>query len=416
MNSSLFAHGLAATVAAVVATVAIAATPAAALSNEVNLSSYANGAWILKKPAEYDEGWSAFWMLDERSDSGWATPKGSVGPQELLVVLAERSVIKVLEFDSAKVDGDSAGSRSAKDIVVEVSDVGPAAGFAVIASVSLKPKTDKQRFVVSKPMPGRWVKLTIKNNHGSSEYIELMDFRALGEQLTKTALPTLSGTYQSTFGNFHLQQQGAMVTGCYEHRNGLVVNGGLEGRVTRFTWVQDDRRGPAVLAFSPDGKEMLGLWWNEGETASAGQIWQGKKSSDMVGACPHWKPQQNGTSQLASELAQAGRTRIYGINFDTDSDVLKPESKAAIDGIVGLAKDKPDWKFVIEGHTDATATTAHNQTLSEQRAAAVKVQLVAAGVAAQRLTTKGFGASQPVADNATGVGRAQNRRVELVKD
>lgn len=321
---------------------AIAATPAAPSAPETNLTSYANGAWILKKPAEYDQGWSAFRLLDERGDSGWATPKGSVGPQELLVVLAERSVIKALEFDSASTDGDSAGTRSAKEVVVEVSDVGPAAGFAVIASLSLKPKSDKQRFAVGKPVPGRWVRLTIKNNHGSPDYTELMDFRAYGEQLTKTVQPTLSGTYQTNYGNFHLRQSGASVSGCYEHRNGLLVNGGVEGRVTRFTWVQDGGRGPAVLAFSPDGKDMLGLWWNEGATKSAGQIWEGKKTSDSVGTCPHRKPEASGTSQLATDLSQAGRARIYGINFDTDSDAIKPESKAAIDSIVSLAKDKPD--------------------------------------------------------------------------
>ena len=340
---------------------AFAATPgpspaSSAASTDLNLTAYTTGAWILKKPAEYDDAWSAFWLLDERAESGWATPQGVVTPQQVLIVLAERSLIRALEFDSGHTDGDSAGSRSAKDMVVEVSDAGPTTGFAPIASVSLKPKADKQRFVIAKPLPGRWLRLTIKNNHGSAEYIELMDFRAFGTQLTKAPPPALTGIYRTNYGNFHLQQDGATVTGCYEPAEGLVVNGGLEGRVTRFTWVEPTRRGPAVLAFSPDGKEMLGLWWREGDTSSAGQIWSGQKTSDAVGACPHWKPQRGGTSQLAGELTKAGRARIYGINFDTDSDAIKPESKAAIEGIVALAKDKSDWTFMIEGHTDATST------------------------------------------------------------
>lgn len=420
MNLSIIPR-LAAAIAFALAVATLAATPStspakAGAAAEINLTSYANGAWILKKPAEYDESWSAFWMLDERGDSGWATPKGVVGPQEVLIVLAERSMINALEFDSGSTDGDSAGSRSAKDVVVEVSDVSSTAGFAVIASVSLKPKADKQRFEVAKPLPGRWLRLTIRNNHGSPEYVELMDFRAYGTQLTKAPPPTLSGTYETNYGNFHLQQDGAAVTGCYEHDNGLVTNGGLEGRVTRFTWVQERRRGPAVLAFSPDGREMLGLWWNEGATTTAGQIWSGRKTSDAVGACPHWKSGRSGSSQLASDLSSAGRARIYGINFDTDSDVIKPESKAAIDGIVGLAKDKPEWTFTIEGHTDSTSNAVRNQMLSERRASAVKAQLVAAGIAAARLKTQGFGAGRPVADNTSAIGRAQNRRVELVKN
>ena len=390
------------------------AAPAAPAA-DINLTSFANGAWILKKPPEYDESWSAFWLLDERSQTGWATPKGIITPQELLVVLPEQSVIKNIEFDSASADGDAQGSRTAKDVVVEVSNQGPSSGFETVATVSLKPKTDKQRFAVIKAVAGRWVKLTIKNNHGSPDYIELFDFRAYGEQKTKTAAPSLSGTYATNFNNFHLQQDGASVSGCYEHAEGLITNGGLDGRVTRFTWVQREMRGPAVLTFSPDGKEMLGLWWSEGQTDASGSIWTGKRTSDAVGNCPHWKGMQAASSQLAQDLSQSGRARIYGISFDTDSDVIKPESKVALENIVKVAKEKGDWKFAIEGHTDSTATATYNQALSEKRAAAVKAYLATAGVAQARLASRGLGATKPVADNATALGRAQNRRVELVK-
>ena len=394
----------------------LAAAPATTPSTDINLTSYANGAWILKKPAEYDETWSAFWLLDERSQTGWATPKGTVTPQEVLIALPEQSVIKALEFDSASVDGDEQGTRSARDVAIEVSNVGPTTRFEVLAAVSLKAKKDKQRFAIAKAVTARWIKLTIKNNHGSAEYIELIDVRAYGEQKTKTAAPNLSGTYATNYSNFRLQQDGALVSGCYEHADGLITNGGVDGRVTRFTWVQAKERGPAVLTFSPDGKEMLGLWWPEGQTDGTGFIWTGKKVSDTVGSCPHWNGAQTASSQLAKDITETGRTRIYGINFDTDLDVIKPESKAALENIVKLAKEKGDWKFTIEGHTDSTATPAYNQSLSEKRAAAVKTYLAAAGVAGTRLAAQGLGATKPVADNGTAMGRAQNRRVELVKN
>jgi OmpA-OmpF porin, OOP family len=170
-----------------------------------------------------------------------------------------------------------------------------------------------------------------------------------------------------------------------------------------------------VLVFSPDGKSMLGLWWREGETNGPGDLWHGQKIDEAVGSCPHWKP-GSPASQLAIDLAATGRVRVYGINFDLDSAQIRADSKAALDGIVRLAKEKPEWTFTIEGHTDATASSAYNQTLSEQRAAAVKQWLHAAGVAAARLGTKGLGATRPVSDNGTAFGRAQNRRVELVKN
>lgn len=389
---------------------------AVAAVSELNLTSYANGAWIVKKPAEYGSGWSGLHLLDERGDSGWASPRGSLGPHEMVIALPERSVIKVLEFDTAGTDGDAAGSRAAKDVVVAVSDRGPTSGWRVVASATLKPRADRQRVAVSRQLPGRWVRLTVKNNHGSAEYVELMDFRALGEQKTRGPAPNLSGTYVTNYGNFHLQQNQAAVTGCYEFSEGVIANGGIEGRVVRFTWVQGPQRGPAVLTFSPDGQEMLGLWWNEGSTDRPGQPWSGQKISDAVGGCPHWSAEAAPAIQLANDLAQGGRARLYGIHFDTDSDTIKPESKAALDVVVRLAKDQPDWTFTIEGHTDATASATHNQTLSEQRAAAVKAHLVAAGVAAPRLNTRGLGASQPLARNDTAIGRAQNRRVELVRN
>lgn len=391
------------------------AAPAASAPEEINLLSFAQGAWIVGKPAEFDSRWSALRLLDERSDTGWASPQGKVGPQVMVVLLPERSVVSALEFDTAQVDGDAAGSRAARDVVVEVSATGATSGFEVIARAALQPKADRQRFRVDKPVEGRWLRLTIRNNHGATDYVELMEFRAYGEQKTRTPAPSLSGTYETNWGKFHLQQEGAAVSGCYEYDGGVLANGGIDGRVTRFTWVQGNRRGPAVLAFSPDGKEMLGLWWHANQVDRPGELWSGRKVSDAVDICPHWKPDAQG-SQLANDLATAGRVRLYGINFDLDSDRIRPESKAALDRIVKLARDKPDWTFTIEGHTDATAGAAHNQALSEQRAAAVKGWLVAAGVAKERLAIQGLGASQPIADNQSAIGRAQNRRVELVRN
>ncbi|WP_321372681.1 OmpA family protein [uncultured Draconibacterium sp.] len=110
-----------------------------------------------------------------------------------------------------------------------------------------------------------------------------------------------------------------------------------------------------------------------------------------------------------------GKIVCNGIRFDVNKATLKPESMGPINKIFELMQKQPDLKFSVEGHTDSDGDDAKNQTLSEQRAKTVMDQLITMGISADRLSSKGFGESQPVADNGTAEGKANNRRVEFVK-
>ena len=103
------------------------------------------------------------------------------------------------------------------------------------------------------------------------------------------------------------------------------------------------------------------------------------------------------------------------LNFDTDKATLRPDAQPTLAEVLLLLQQSPDLRLAVQGHTDNTSTPAHNQQLSEARAQAVVAALTAQGIAAGRLQAQGFGQTKPLADNATEAGRAQNRRVELVK-
>jgi OmpA-OmpF porin, OOP family len=105
----------------------------------------------------------------------------------------------------------------------------------------------------------------------------------------------------------------------------------------------------------------------------------------------------------------------HGINFDVDKATLRPESMGTLNQIKAVMTSDPTLKFEIDGHTDNTGGDAHNLALSQQRADAVKAELVSMGISADRLTTKGYGDTKPMASNDTPDGKANNRRVEFVR-
>jgi outer membrane protein OmpA-like peptidoglycan-associated protein len=102
-----------------------------------------------------------------------------------------------------------------------------------------------------------------------------------------------------------------------------------------------------------------------------------------------------------------------GILFEVDKAELGAQARQNLDKLAGIFQKYPDTNVLIEGHTDASGSSDHNMTLSNQRAAAVQNYLASKGVTGQRMTSKGYGEEQPVASNDTADGKRLNRRVEL---
>lgn len=119
-------------------------------------------------------------------------------------------------------------------------------------------------------------------------------------------------------------------------------------------------------------------------------------------------------SALKAQIDTTGKVALH-VNFATDKADILPDSQPQIAQVVALLAQDPALALAVNGYTDNSGDAAHNKVLSEGRAKAVVAALVAQGIAAQRLTAAGYGDADPVADNASEQGKAQNRRVELVK-
>lgn len=102
-----------------------------------------------------------------------------------------------------------------------------------------------------------------------------------------------------------------------------------------------------------------------------------------------------------------------GLTFAYDRAEVQPQFRPTLDQVAAVLRDNPQTLIDIYGHTDATGAAGYNQGLSERRAGSVANYLSAAGIDPRRMATRGFGLTQPIADNRTPEGQALNRRVEL---
>lgn len=390
----------------------------------VNLLAFSAGTQIVAKP-EDNEGifmmaYDPINLIDESLGNDWQA--NASAPAAIVFELPERTELDRLGFDSYPIN---INERSAKSVLVEMSDTSMSEGYQTILVAELKMATADQDFPVTAKVPGRWVRLTVKSNYGADSY-GLAEFRGYGRQLTNNVtLADVSGTYEgySGWGMVHLKQEGSRVTGCYDFQSG-VISGGIEGRMLKALMIETASDGAksrqlGLFAFSAGNKKLFGL--TRAENAEPGSLYasyyNGEKVSDDIGDCPQipgWKGNA-AQSQLGSELESTGRARLDGVNFDFARATIRPESRPLLDQVATLLKSKPDWTIVLEGHTDNIGGAAFNKTLSEQRAASVKAYLVAQGIPDARLSSAGFGFDKPVASNDGEGGRSQNRRVEIVK-
>jgi outer membrane protein OmpA-like peptidoglycan-associated protein len=124
------------------------------------------------------------------------------------------------------------------------------------------------------------------------------------------------------------------------------------------------------------------------------------------------------TAGTGVEVSRQGNDVVLNmpshVTFATDSAQISPAFQSTLDQVASTISEYADTRVQIAGHTDSTGSESYNQQLSERRAQAVANYLIGRGVAGSRISTVGYGETQPVASNDTVEGRQQNRRVEIV--
>ncbi len=161
----------------------------------------------------------------------------------------------------------------------------------------------------------------------------------------------------------------------------------------------------------------------KGEPVDANGCSESQKDDDNDGVpnsrdkCPNTPQGQVVDENGCPVLFQGTKKSVIltGVNFEVGKALLTEQSKLILKDVATSLAARPDVRVEVQGHTDITGSRALNKRLSQARAVAVEKFLEENGVSPAQLTAKGYGPDKPVASNKTAAGRAQNRRVELVR-
>ena len=191
----------------------------------------------------------------------------------------------------------------------------------------------------------------------------------------------------------------------------------LAGCATNTGTVLDDKRAQGAILGTLAGA-AAGAAIDDHKRGRGALIGAAVGGLAGVGVGHYLEKQREEIDQIPdANVEQRGEALVVAfpgdVLFDTGSSALAPGAYARLDQLADSLNRHPDSNVIVKGHTDGSGSESFNQSLSEQRADAVRRYLIGRGVSPARISSLGFGESMPLATNATPEGRQQNRRVEI---
>lgn len=287
--------------------------------------------------------------------------------------------------------------------------------------------------------PGNWLKFSGRDAIWTDDLLKLPD----NYTIEYDVIP-IKGTEGSMAGyDFRLMQ--SINAKAYDHgsvpgKAGFLLSCEYTGRLVYRTYINGDEGNGLALSGYKDEKSLyqkenqkyhIAVWVQKARI----RVYQNEnKIIDLPKAFPVASIKMDrirfeegaamvsniriavGAPDMRSKLITEGKLVSYGIYFDVNKDLVKPESYGTLKGIAQVLSENPDVRVKIIGHTDSDGADAANLDLSKRRGAAIKNELVKNfSIDASRLESDGLGETRPVAPNDTPVNKALNRRVEFLK-
>lgn len=422
-----------------------------------NLAALKEGGHLVFFSSQYDNStWRAENLLDGSADKGWAGQ--NKGAQSVIIAFKNNGLAQIEDILINPYTRENSNTW-AKDVEIEVSTTYPFRGFRSVGKLTLKNEGADQVFSLPQPMQARYVKILFLTNYDGS-YMEAGEVQVMGKLLPQTAAAP-------SYSNVAAAAKGAKIekyTSQYDDSTWVATNlleedgdkqwAGKSGASQEVVIALSEVTEISDISINNCSRENPNTWAKDVEVEVSatfsykGFTPVGKLSMPQIGdlhtltlptpvAAKYvkvlfrsnhggsyteaarirvYKTEGGGGKALAQQLKETGRAVVHEIHFGFNSAEILPESETVLTQIARTLQEDPKLELIIEGHTDNVGGAESNLELSRKRAESVKRWLVDKGrISEVRLTTVGYGMTRPMADNGTEEGRAQNRRVELVK-
>ena len=355
-------------------------------------------------------------LFDETTNP-WCSKATPKFPLTFVMELVEEYNIHQLLFDNRV---ESYNGIDTKDVEVYFSNTSSSSGFTLAGSYELLPNRINTYSVKG---TARWIKLVIKSNYGTKDYVELAEFKAFGSPTKILAQAVdIDGTWKTNWQNMYFTQVGNTFTGTYKYGSvkGKVLNGTINRNTLEFDWDEGRLKGTALLYLNEEGNRISGLWQNAYKETDYGlwtmfrdkpvEITYEEKSEEITS---DEKPVEAKGYIDGEEITVEKSFVLKNVLFVRAQAKLLPSSFEELDQLVEYLLVNDQYMIELSGHTDNTGNRQSNIELSERRVETVKEYLISRGVKIKRISGKGFGPDQPIADNKSEETRKLNRRVEF---
>lgn len=358
-----------------------------------NLLNLAYGAAMVSRTAELNLEAAAVHAIDGMSVTVWTSSPGDPG-QTLVFALGAPASIAQLGVTTTQKDQSPSQVRFSAS----------ADGRSWREITTIQPANDGTKMTEVKPFEARY--LRVETIEAKEYYATLASVHALGREIGPPERHPFSGCWDVNKRRAVLVQRGASITGTIEGaREPTYVDGGVEGRVAKLTWMRGPMWGYAAVTLTPDGRGLSGITFHEDPLANhTGEAWIGERC-DRAAVGKVLAP--------ADYLRRTGRWMMSGIVFDGEERLLEEPSRYTLDAAAALIRSAPAQRFRVIAREFRNNDPNENRRRTTARAEAVRAALRARGIDVARMEFAGKGSEGVNENMPSAIQRTLWSRVDL---